>query len=467
MTEPAAQPESYDVAVIGGGVVGCAMARRFSLEGAKVVLLERSSDILSGASKANSAILHTGFDAPQDSLELECMQAGYHEYMDIRARLNLPVLKTGGVVVAWDEQDEARLESIVVQAKANGVDDVEQIGRAELRRLEPALSAQARAAVLVPREYVIDPWSAPLAYLQQAMAHGAHVLRDAEVTGARLDRDTWQLTTQHGTLEAGTVINCAGLFGDWLEQQLLGETHFQIRPRKGQFVVFDKAAAGLIRRIILPVPSERTKGIVLTRTVFGNLLVGPTAEEQQDRHHATTEGETLRKLVDAAVARIPGLAGMPVTATYAGLRPATERKEYRIKDIPKRRWISVGGIRSTGLTAALGIARHVYDLYQQSHQHIPVARPLWPQVPNLAEHETRDWQQAGYGEIVCHCEMVTRREIEDALSSPLPPGDFGGLKRRTRACMGRCQGFNCSARLAEMTAGHFAVPLATTDSDDD
>lgn len=455
----------YDVAVIGGGVVGCAVARRFSLEGAKVVLLESGGDILSGASKANSAILHTGFDAPQSSLELECMQTGYQEYMDIRAHLNLPILKTGAAVVAWDEYDEAQLDAIVVHAKANNVDDVEQISRSTLLRLEPALSAQARSAVLVPREYVIDPWSAPLAYVQQAMAHGASVMRQTEVTGGCLEGGIWQLTTTRGTLEVGTVINCAGLFGDLLEQKLLGETHFQIRPRKGQFVVFDKAAAKFIHRIILPVPSDYSKGIVLTRTVFGNLLVGPTAEEQEDRCDTKTEGGVLHKLVEAAVNRIPALAGMPVTATYAGLRPATERKEYRIKFISEHNWISVGGIRSTGLTASLGLARHIYGLYQQSHQHVPIAMPNWPQVPNLAEHEMRDWQQPGCGEIICHCEMVTLREIETAFSSLLPPKDLGGLRRRTRACMGRCQGFYCIARLAEISAGHFVVPLTVNTAD--
>lgn len=152
---------------------------------------------------------------------------------------------------------------------------------------------------------------------------------------------------------------------------------------------------------------------------------------------------------------------MPVTATYAGLRPASEKKEYRIRQVDGHNWISVGGIRSTGLTAALGIARHVYRLYQGERFHEAVREPLWPQVPNLAEHLPRDWQRPGYDEIVCHCEMVTRREILAALEGPLPAGDFGGLKRRTRACMGRCQVFYCNARVAELSAGRLAQPLAT------
>jgi len=451
----------FDVAVIGGGVVGCAMARRFTLEGARVVLVERGTDILSGASKGNSAILHTGFDAPPGSVELACMQEGYREYLEIHRRMNLPLLETGALVVAWSEEDLARLDAIVSQAHANGVTDVMRIDGRELQAREPALARSALAAVRVPGEHLIDPWSAPLGYLRQAVLHGAQVRLGTEILAGDFDGEFWTLRAASGELKARTVINCAGLFGDTLEERLLGEAAFRIQPRKGQFVVYDKAAAKLIGHIILPVPNERTKGIVFTRTIFGNLLVGPTAEEQDDRVHAGVESQTLQYLMDAAQARIPGLTGMPVTATYAGLRPASDKKEYRIRDLPERHWITVGGIRSTGLTAALGIARHIHRLYADRQSHAALSNLQWPQLPSLAEHLPRDWQQPGYGEIVCHCEMVTEREIRQALDAPLPPGDFGGLKRRTRACMGRCQGFYCGARVAELSAGRLAIPLAT------
>ncbi len=462
MTESATRSDApFDIAVIGGGVVGCAMARRFTLEGARVVLVERGADILSGASKGNSAILHTGFDAPPRSVELSCMQEGYQEYLDIHRQMNLPLLETGALVVAWSEEDLTRLDAIIAQAHANGVLDTTRINRAELGALEPALARTALGAVRVPGEFLIDPWSAPLAYLRQAVAHGAQVRLGMEIVAGEFDGEYWTLRAPANTLRARTVINCAGLFGDILDERLLGEASFSIHPRKGQFVVYDKAASQLISHIILPVPNERTKGIVFTRTIFGNLLVGPTAEEQDDRVHAEVDTQTLRQLMEAAQARIPGLADMPVTATYAGLRPASDKKEYRIRHLAERHWITVGGIRSTGLTAALGIARHVHRLYATQQAHAPLENLQWPQMPNLAEHLPRDWQRPGYGEIICHCEMVTEREIREALNSPLPPGDFGGLRRRTRACMGRCQGFYCGARVAELSAGHLAIPLAT------
>lgn len=458
----------FDVAVVGGGVVGCAVARRFALDGARVLLLEKAPDILAGASKANSALLHTGFDAPPGSVELVCMQAGYREYMEIRERLNLPVLETGAMVVAWSEQDVAKLGDIEAQARTNGVHDVRLLDRSEVLAREPQLATSARAALLVPGEHVIDPWSAPLAYLTQAVTNGATALFNAEVLGGELTNGNWSLETSRGTFAARTVINCAGLFGDVLEERLLGASDFTIMPRKGQFVIFDKAAAAHIHTTILPVPNERTKGVVIARTIFGNVLVGPTAEEQPDRTRANVDETTLRMLVAKAIEMIPALADIPVTAIYAGLRPATERKEYRIAARPAQQWISVGGIRSTGLTAALGIARHVSRLHAEFDRQppAPLADPRWPFMPNLAEHLQRGWQADNHGEIVCHCELVTRREIEDALDGPLPAGDAGGLKRRTRAGMGRCQGFYCQARLSALTAGKLAEPLAVETQDD-
>jgi len=451
-----------DVAVIGGGVVGCAVARRMALAGAKVALLEKAPDILAGASKANSALLHTGFDAPPGSLEWQTMQAGYAEYLAIRGEMNLPLLETGAMVVAWTPAEQAALEGIGEIARQNGVGDARLITGGQARAREPGLAPHLRAALLVPGEHVIDPWSAPLAYLTQAVALGAQAWFQAEVLAGDFDGDVWRLHTARGTLRARHVINCAGLYGDLVDRRCLGDADFEIRPRKGQFVVFDKAASRLLTTIILPVPTERTKGVVLARTIFGNLLVGPTAEEQTARDIAAVDEAALGGLVATAISMLPALETMPITAIYAGLRPASETKAYRIRHEPHRHWITLGGIRSTGLTSALGLASYAANLLQSVAGRSHPARTPRTQIsmPNLAEHLPRDWQSPGYGEIICHCEMVTRREIEAALCSAVPPGDFGGLRRRTRAGMGRCQGFYCGAKLARITTGHFASPVA-------
>lgn len=457
-----------DIAIIGGGVVGCAVARRMALEGASVVLIEKAADILDGASKGNSAILHTGFDAPVGTLEWECVQRGYDEYLAIHESLNLPLLKSGALVAAWTEEEESRFSDILKKGHENQVKDLRLLSRAEALSLEPNLSGDIRAAIAVPREYVIDPWSAPLAYLMQTLENGGQALFNAGVTGGEFTGSSWLLDTARGTVRADHVINCGGLYGDILDRDVLGDSEFTIKPRKGQFVVFDKAAGKLIRSIVLPVPTKRTKGIVLFPTIFGNLMVGPTAEEQEERDDASVDQTILNDLQAQAIKKLPGLANIPVTATYAGIRPATERPEYRIREDRDRNWITLGGIRSTGLTAALGIAQHIHTLLTaQGTVFKAVATPSIPCIPNLAEHLPRDCKTPGYGEMVCHCEMVTEREITAALDHKLlPAGSLAGLKRRTRATMGRCQGFYCSARLAELTEGKFADPIAVGETDE-
>ncbi len=455
-----------DVIIIGGGVVGCAVARRLTLEGATILLLEKAADILDGASKGNSAILHTGFDAPPGSLEWQCVQEGHQEYLEIHKSLNLPLLKTGALVVAWNAEEEKRLATVLEKGIQNGVNDLRILDGNEIHQYEPNLAPSARAAIYIPREYVIDPWSAPYAYLLQAVENGGEVLCDAEVTGGSFDGHHWLLETSQGLVKSRYVVNCAGLYGDIVDQCLLGESDFTIMPRKGQFVVFDKAAAQLINSIILPVPSKRTKGIVLFPTIFGNMMVGPTAEDQKSRNDSSVDTKTLSMLADKGKTMLPGLADIPVTATYAGIRPATDESPYRIRNDQKRNWITLGGIRSTGLTAALGLARHVYSLLKEHNvEFIPLKKPRIPQVPNLAEHLPRDYHTPGFGEIVCHCEMVTCREIDAALNGTLPAHSLSGLKRRTRVTMGRCQGFYCSARLAEITKGKLRNPLGVGEDD--
>ncbi len=439
------------------------MLRALALAGARAFLLERGRDILSGASKANSALLHTGYDAPKGSLELACVREGYDAYLDIRERLNLPLVETSALMVAWTEAECARLPELLAHAEVNDVEGVIALDRREVLRRAPGLSSEARGAILIPGEHVIDPWSAPLAYALQAIANGAVVRRNCEVTGGELDDGRWRLETTQGPIGAEIVVNCAGLFGDLVES-IVREPPFRIAPHKGQFVVFDKTAASLVDTVILPVPTEATKGVLVAPTAFGNVLVGPTAEEQEDRETAAIDTATLKMLIRRAGEIVPGLAEHPVTATYAGLRPATQFKDYQIEALTERNWITVGGIRSTGLTGALGIGAHVRRLYEQNFAPLKdIANPLWTPVPNLAENRPRPYQQGGSGEIVCHCEATTRGEIEAALAGPLPATDLSGLKRRTRCMMGRCQGFYCSWRVAQLAAGRIDSPVATGD----
>ena len=455
---------AVDVAVIGAGVVGAAIARRLALAGARVAVLEKAAEVLDGASKANSAILHTGFDAPVGSVEQRLVAAGHAEYLAVASRLNLPVMQTGALVIAWTPGEEALLPALIEQARQNGVDDVQPLDRAALHRLEPGLGPQARAAFRVPREYIIDPWSTAHAYLLHAIANGATVRRGAGVAAGRFDGTVWHLDTAAGAVTSRLVINAGGLYGDLIDARLGLPCTYTIRPRKGQFVVYDKPAFDLARHILLPVPNKVTKGIVVCRTAWGNLLVGPTAEDQDDRETAALVPETLAALRQRGEEILPGLKAQDMTAIYAGLRPATEHKDYQIAAHAGQAAITVGGIRSTGLSAALGIAQHVLGLAQGlGFDWSAPGEPHWPLVPNISEAAPRAWQSPGHGGIVCHCERVTQSEVLAALGGPLPATTLAGLKRRTRAMMGRCQGFYCTAELERLTRGKFALPIAVAD----
>jgi len=460
---PSGPKNIFDVIIIGGGVVGCGIMRKLTLQGYNALLLERGGDILSGASKANSAILHTGFDAPEASLEHACMQDGYKEFLSIREKLGLPLIKTAAHVVAWTREELDKLPGIVAKAHKNKVLDVKQISREELLLHEPNLSDKALGAVHVPGEFVIDPWSSPLAYLSQAVAHGAKYRFHSQVTGGFFSNGLWTLQTPSGMYKTKLVINSAGLYGDIVER-ICAKPPFTIHPRKGQFVVLDKKANQLVNSIILPVPSSITKGVLVCRTIFGNLIVGPTAEEQDDRDRAMVDNDVLNDLLAKGKKLVPALDRYEITATYAGLRTATEHKGYQIFPTPGKNWIGVNGIRSTGLTSSLGIANYVHTLVEDHFKTnlfanvTPVAKEdiIWPVMPNLYEDAPRDYQKPGSGEIFCHCEMVTKREVEAVFSSLVVPQDIGGIRRRTRAMMGRCNGFNCMQRMQHITKGRIA-----------
>ncbi len=448
----------WPIVIIGGGVVGCAVARGFSLSGISVLLVEKGSDLLSGASKANSSILHTGFDAKADSLELHCIQEGREEFLRIMESMNLPLLKTSAVLLARSDRESAQLPQILESAQTNGIDNIRMLSKQEISAQVPWATTEVTGGLLIPDENVIDPWSTPLAYARQASENGAQFQFSTEVEAGELKNGIWHLETSQGQIKAEIVINATGVYGDSVER-IRGPSPFSIKPRKGQFVVFDKLAYSIVDKIILPVPTEISKGVLIAPTIFGNVIAGPTAEEQESRDDVAVDTDTIRNLIEQAVRLVPGLKNCPVTTAYAGIRPATEYQDYQIQAYPQQQWISVSGIRSTGLTAALGIARYVLGLYDSQFEPLGNRREstsVW--MPNLAEHRTRPYQTGSSGEIVCHCERVTRGELEDAMEGSLPATDLDGLKRRTRCLMGRCQGFYCASDIWQLTSRRIHWP---------
>ncbi|MEV7072429.1 FAD-dependent oxidoreductase [Streptomyces sp. NPDC093990] len=443
----------YDVTVVGAGVVGSATARALAHHPRlRVALVEAQDDIGEGSSKANTAILHTGFDATPGSLEARLVREGARLLADYAAATGIPVEPVGALLVAWDEEQLAALPRLADKAVRNDRPDTRPIGPDELYAREPHLGPGALGALHVPGESIVCPWTTTLAYATQAVRNGVDLHLGTRVRTVGRDDDTHVLHTERGTLRTRWLVNAAGLHADTLDRAL-GHDDFTVTPRRGQLLVFDKFARDLVRHILLPVPTALGKGVLVAPTVYGNVLLGPTAEDLDDKRatHSTAEG--LRALRDQGRRVLPRLLDEEVTAVYAGLRAATEHEDYRIAAHPGQAYVTVGGIRSTGLTASLAIAAHVTDLLTDAGLDPGPAEELEPvRMPNLGEAFPRPYQRPEliaadpeYGTLVCHCERVTRGEIRDALTGTIPPAGLDGLRRRTRARAGRCQGFHCGA----------------------
>ncbi|MEV7505009.1 FAD-dependent oxidoreductase [Streptomyces sp. NPDC093018] len=458
VTVEGALPErSYDIAIVGAGVVGCAIARRLARHPRlRVALIEAQDDVGQGTSKANTAILHTGFDAAPGTLEARLVREGHTRLAAYAAESGIPVEPVGALLVAWDEEQLAALPKLAAKAKANSYDEARPLSGAELYEREPRLGPGALGALHIPGESIICPWTTTLAYATQAVRAGVELHLNTGV-----EQVTWDgghhLHTSRGTLRARHLVNAAGLGADTLDRRL-GRDDFTVTPRRGQLLVFDTFARPLVRHILLPVPTALGKGVLVAPTVYGNVLLGPTAEDLDDKRATGTTAEGIALLRERGRRVLPALVEEEVTAVYAGLRAATGQEDYRIAAHPERSYITVGGIRSTGLTASLAIAEHITGLLADSGLVLGPERDLEPvRMPNLGEAYPRPHQRPeliaadpAYGTLVCHCERVSLGEIRDALAGPIPPRGPDGLRRRTRARAGRCQGFYCGAAVREL-----------------
>mgnify|MGYP001109197395 CR=1 FL=1 len=442
-----------DIAIIGGGVVGTAIARELSRYELKAVLLEAKPELGDESSKGNSALMCSGVDVPAGTLERKLVKRGYARYCAEAPAMGLPIRKVGAIVLAWTEGQEATLHKDLADARAEQF-AAEMLDSAEVYRRWPHFGPGIRCGLWLPEEAIVDPFSTPHAYALDALENGVEIRRAWRVQHVEQIAEGWRLHGPDGRLDARCVVNAGGIRGDEVDA-LAGYRDFAIRPRRGQYMILDKSARAIHDVIAMPAPTPATRGILIAPTIFGNVLVGPTAEDVTDRDDRRVTEDGLAQLRQAIAAMAPALADQPVNTIFAGMRPATQFREYQIIPRLAQRWLTVGGIRSTGLSASLGIAEHVANLLIPGLFDVPRkpgTRPIT--VPDLSETSPRPWQDAAriacdpaYAEMVCHCERISLGEIRDALASPLAPGTLSGLKRRTRAMFGRCQGFYCGARV--------------------
>jgi glycerol-3-phosphate dehydrogenase len=449
----------YDVAVVGAGVVGSAIARDLARFDISCCLLEAAADVGSGTSKANTAIWHTGFDAKPGTLECRLLRRSYDLLGTYMPAAGVPAQRLGAVLIAWNDDQLKELPKIVERAHQNGVTDVRLLTVEEVYDLEPHVSANALGGLIVPGEGILCTYTLPLALASEAVANGVSLKLSSRVTAVRQEGGVHVLQTTAGEVACRYLVNAAGLYSDEVDH-LLGHNDFDVTPRRGELIVFDKFARPLVNHVLLPVPTAITKGVLISPTVYGNVMLGPTAEDLQDKTDKSTSAKGLEFLWQKGQAILPTLLDEEVTATYAGLRAATQHSDYQIRLHAEQRYVCVGGIRSTGVSASLGIAEYVVGLLDEAGLALSAKTTYKPvRMPNISELGERPYQSeakiAGNpdnGRIVCHCEQVTKGELVDAVHSTIPAGDLEGMKRRTRAMQGRCQGFNCQAHVAALLA---------------
>ncbi len=454
--------QRYDVAVIGAGVVGSAIARELARYQLRCTLVESEPDVGMGTSKASTAIWHTGFDAKPGSLEARLLTRGYHLLESFVPQAGIAHERSGAVLVAWNEDQFNALPALLAKAHQNGVTDVRRITAEEVYQFEPRLNAGALGGLLVPGESIICTFGVPLALATQAVSNGVDLTLNFPVKKiTAIDPQSYELSGPGGTLTARYVINAAGLYSDEIDR-LFGYQRFTVTPRRGELIVFDKLTRPLINHVLLPIPTGKTKGVLVSPTVYGNIMVGPTAEDLTDKNEKGTSNEGLAFLWKKGEAIIAPLMKEEVTATYAGLRAATEHSDYQIFPSAEQRYICVGGIRSTGLSASMGIAEYVMELLQEMGVVLQAKSDFKTvHLPPIGEAQIRPFQSesaiavnAEYGEMVCHCERVSLGEIKDALQAAVPAVTLEGLRRRTRCMQGRCQGFHCHADVSKILADH-------------
>jgi len=449
--------QTFDIAVIGAGAVGSAIARELSRYQLKVALIESNPDVGMGTSKASTAIWHTGFDAKPGTLEATLMRRSYALMDKYMPEANIPHERLGAVLIAWNQDQLDALPALEKKAHDNGVLDVKIISVDEVYRREPNINKGALGGLLVPGEGILCTFSVPLAYATQAVVNGVELFVNFQVKDIRAaENGQWMMVNglSSDVIRAHWIINAAGLFSDEINAHF-GHTNFTVTPRRGQLIVYDKLARPLVNHVLLPVPTSKTKGVLISPTVYGNILLGPTAEDLPDKTATQTTADGFELLLGKGREIMPQLLDEEVTATYSGLRAATEHSDYQIAMRAEQRYLCVGGIRSTGISSAMGIAEYAVELLSGAGVEFKLKDEFKPiRLPTIGQADVRPYQSAEmiaqnpqYAEIVCHCERVSRGELNDAMNSPIPATVLDALRRRTRASQGRCQGFNCHAAL--------------------
>lgn len=458
--------QNYDVVIIGGGVVGCSVARELSRYDLKLCLLEKEEDVCSGTSKANSAIVHAGFDAEPGSLKARFNVQGNRMMGELAKELDFDFRRNGSYVLCFAAEDMPALRALYEKGIQNGVEGLQILTGDEVRSREPNVEDTVVAALWAPTGGIVCPFGLTIAMAENACDNGVEFRFLTQATDIKKSEYGFEITTNTGSVKAKTVVNAAGVYADRLHN-LVSNQKLHITSRKGDYCLLDKEAGGLVSATIFQLPGKMGKGVLVTPTIHGNLLTGPTATDVKDREQTTTDAKELAELMEKASKSVKNIPYRQVITSFAGLRAHEDGDDFVIgeaEDAPG--FFDAAGIESPGLSSAPAIGRYLAEKIASGLN--AAERTNWKGArkgivrPELLDTETRAKlvrENPAYGAIICRCENISEGEIVDAITRTLGARSLDGVKRRVRQGMGRCQAGFCTPRTMEIMSRELGIPM--------
>lgn len=453
----------YDVAIIGSGITGSACAYFLSKYRLKIAVIEKNNDVCCGTTKANSAIIHAGYDPHPETLMAKLNVKGSAMAKEICAKLDVPYNQIGSLVVAFSEEETKTVEELFERGNANGVPDLKILNREELKEAEPMISDEALCALYAPSAAIVNPWEYGLAMAETAVRNGAEVFLESEVTSIKKENGVFKITAGEKEIEAKYVINAAGVNCDDVHN-MIAPPKFKVIPSAGEYYLLDKSEGKRARHVIFQCPNKDGKGVLVSPTVHGNLIVGPNADAR-DKDDTSTKTRCLDFVREKAVKSVPSINFRENIRNFTGVRAATEIDDFII-EFACEGFLDLAGIKSPGLSAAPAIAELAVKMLGESGLALEEKESFTDERTHLRFKHLSDEEKnnavkknSAYGRVICRCETITEGEIIDALNSPIPPVSLDGIKRRAGTGMGRCQGGFCGPKVLEIMAKYKNEPF--------
>ena len=456
----------YDIIIVGAGVIGCAVARELSKYNARILVIEKNEDVCAGTSKANSAIVHSGYDAKNGTLKARFNVEGNRMMEAVCRELDVPFKRIGSLTVCTDADRIGELDHLRERGERNGVEGLCVLSREELLEIEPNIGDEVVAALSAPTAGIVCPFKLTIAYAENAAVNGAEFLFDTKVKNIFSENGIWHIVTDNEEYTAAAVVNAAGVYSD-VFNNMVSEKKLHITPRRGDYILLDRAAEGHVKHTVFQLPTAYGKGVLVTPTVHGNTIIGPSAIDIDDRESTATTAEGIDSVIARSALSVKNLPTRQVITSFAGLRAHGDRHDFVLGEADDaENFFNCAAIESPGLSAAPAIGVYIAGLIQKKldlsdkKDFIAERRDILdPKKLSIEERNELIKREPAYGTIVCRCESVTEGEILDAIRRPVGARSLDGVKRRTRAGMGRCQAGFCSPKVMEILRRELGVDL--------